>query len=424
MFENTFNKFKDNNKYIDKNRIERSKNVSYNIINHHNYQNYPYGTKHQPAINLYDPIFKSRPKSEIIDKSIFTRSQSNHIKKYNFNNTLPFKTNSTRAYNKPNIKDNLVMTYKNYPITTPININNSIENRIAYSQSIQNRIRSVKEISKPLSVELNKENGIYNPSAKCVKEYSYKEDQNKECRATMEDLCVIMDKFMNDINRGLFCLYDGHGGIEPVKYVKDRIPDLLIKYLNDGNTVEKSLIFSFQKVDDELKVLSQSDNHGTTACIVYIYKEVDTILGCKNILYCANVGDTRCILLTDKQAKRISYDDKASDNSEAYRIRKAGGIIFNGRVFGQLALSRALGDHGMKKHGVISTPHVFRHIISEKDKYIVICSDGVWDVTTDEDVYNLSAACKNSDELSSMILKNAIKNGSRDNISCITIKVN
>ncbi len=391
-------------------------------MNHHNYQNYPYFSKKQTAINLYDPIFK-RPKSELIDKTIFTRSQSNSIRKYNFTNTLPFKTNSTRANNKTNIKDNLVSAYKNVPISAPIHINNALDNRIAYSQAIQNRIRSVKEISKA-NVELNKENGIYNPSAKCVKEYSYKEEQNKEYRSTMEDFCIIIDKYMNDVNKGLFCLYDGHGGDDPVKYVKDRMPEIFAKYINEGFNPEKSFIFSFQKVDDELKVMSQSNNQGTTACIVYIFKEYDTILGNKNILYCANVGDTRCIILTETEARRISFDDKASDEAEAYRIRKSGGIIFNGRVFGQLALSRALGDHGMKKNGVINTPHVYRHVISENDKYVVISSDGVWDVLTDEDVFKFGKACRNSDELSGLILRNAIKNGSRDNISCITIKVN
>jgi len=36
----------------------------------------------------------------------------------------------------------------------------------------------------------------------------------------------------------------------------------------------------------------------------------------KKILYIANVGDTRAVLLNDKQFLRISYDHKGSDSKE------------------------------------------------------------------------------------------------------------
>lgn len=266
---------------------------------------------------------------------------------------------------------------------------------------------------------------LFNSSAKSVKEYSYTENRNSSFRNTMEDYCKIIDRYMNDNSKGLFCLYDGHGGSEPVKYVSNRMPDIFSKCLMETkNNIEKSLISTFQKVDDELKVLSDCENIGTTACLVYIFKDADIITGGRKTIYCANVGDTRCILLQNSTFKRMSYDHKCTDETEVSRIRKVGGVVFNGRVFGQLALSRALGDHAMKKYGVICTPYINRHIVSEKDRFIVVCSDGVWDVLSDEEVFNLSQKVKRADELSLLIVNNAVDKGSRDNISCIVVRLN
>ena len=275
------------------------------------------------------------------------------------------------------------------------------------------------------SKKIDDSNNIYNPSAKSVKEYSYKENKNPSYRNSMEDFPKIIDKYMNDNTKGLFCLYDGHGGSEPVKYVCERVPEIFSKFLNETkNNIEKSLVYTFQKIDDELKLYSDSENVGTTACLIYIYKDADIITGGRKTIYCANIGDTRSVLLNNSSFKRMSYDHKCTDESEVARIRKVGGIVFNGRVFGQLALSRALGDHAMKKYGVICTPYINKHILTEKDKYIVICSDGVWDVLSDGDVFDISTKIKTSEELSSVIVNTAIEKGSRDNISCIAIKIN
>ena len=106
------------------------------------------------------------------------------------------------------------------------------------------------------------------------------------------------------------------------------------------------------------------------------------------------------------------------------RIIKQGGIVFAGRVYGQLMLSRAFGDWELKNYGVSCEPHIVRMNIEEEDKYIVIASDGVWDVLEDEDVYALNRTAKNSMDLCINILKTALEKGSMDNISCFVIGIN
>jgi hypothetical protein len=169
-----------------------------------------------------------------------------------------------------------------------------------------------------------------------VKEYSYTEEKNS--RDNMEDFSKIVDKYMNDTSKALFSLYDGHGGSEPVIYVKERMPEILS--VNLGlYAVEEALISSFKKVDEEIKTIN-SENTGCTACIVLVLNENG-----KRMIYCANVGDSKCLLISDTNARFITEDHRCSNSEEVTRVRQAGGIVFNGRVFGQLMLTRAIGDH-------------------------------------------------------------------------------
>ena len=100
-----------------------------------------------------------------------------------------------------------------------------------------------------------------------------------------------------------------------------------------------------------------------------------------------------------------------------------GGIIFGGRVFGNLMLTRAFWDYELKQYGVICNPHISKNEIDIDDKYIIIASDGVWDVIDDNYVFNLSKECKNSKELCDLIVKYSLEK-SLDNISCFVIKLN
>ena len=72
-------------------------------------------------------------------------------------------------------------------------------------------------------------------------------------------------------------------------------------------------------------------------------------------------------------------DHKASDQAELDRIKAMNGVILDGRVGGTLAISRAFGDHSLKKAGVIANPTIKKHILRNSDKFLIIASDGVWD---------------------------------------------
>lgn len=70
----------------------------------------------------------------------------------------------------------------------------------------------------------------------------------------------------------------------------------------------------------------------------------------KNFIYVANAGDSRCVLSVEGKNEDLSKDHKPDDELELNRIKNAGGAVTNGRVNGNLNLSRALGDLTFKEN--------------------------------------------------------------------------
>lgn len=105
--------------------------------------------------------------------------------------------------------------------------------------------------------------------------------------------------------------------------------------------------------------------------------------GLHNVLYVANVGDTRAVLSKSGQAERLSVDDKCDNIDEQIRIKQSNGLIVMNRVGGVLAVTRAFGDHSLKDSGLIAVPHIVKYTLKPFDKFLVIASDGVWDELSD-----------------------------------------
>lgn len=78
------------------------------------------------------------------------------------------------------------------------------------------------------------------------------------------------------------------------------------------------------------------DSIGCTANVIMIedYKK----------LYIANAGDSRSVLGRGGKAVPLTFDHKPENDEERRRIEKAGSVITEGRVDGNLNLSRSLGD--------------------------------------------------------------------------------
>lgn len=124
------------------------------------------------------------------------------------------------------------------------------------------------------------------------------------------------------------------------------------------------------------------DSKGCTANVLLIKD---------NTLYVANAGDSRCVFAVNGKAVPMSVDHKPSVLSEKTRILKAGSTISaEGRIDGNLNLSRSIGDMKYKKnknlnpkdHPVTAFPEVKSMPLSQNLDFIVMGCDGIWEDKT------------------------------------------
>ncbi|KAK4131191.1 PP2C-domain-containing protein [Trichocladium antarcticum] len=185
-----------------------------------------------------------------------------------------------------------------------------------------------------------------------------------------------------------FGVYDGHGGDKVALFAGDNIFRIVSKQetfktgnyeqaLKDGFLATDRAILADPKYEDEVS--------GCTACVGLITDDK---------IYIANAGDSRSVLGVKGRAKPLSFDHKPQNEGEKARITAAGGFVDFGRVNGNLALSRAIGDFEFKKSAelapeqqiVTAYPDVVVHEMGDDDEFLVIACDGIWDCQSSQAV--------------------------------------
>ena len=244
------------------------------------------------------------------------------------------------------------------------------------------------------------------------------------------------DSHINDLDIGpsnktqLFGVFDGHGGNEVAKFVQNHFTEEFLKNQNYlKNYSKKALKEKIQKMDqlmlekdgvEELLSLykkskeeaSKIKENNRNAQIEMLREVIDPkeqadakismFTGCTgNVLvvqdkklFFANAGDSRSVLCKKGTAVPMSIDHKPSIPAELKRIEKAGGWVSDGRVLGNLNLSRGIGDYEYKmdkklkpEEQIISNmPEIKIEKLSDDVDFIVIACDGIWDCKTNQEV--------------------------------------
>lgn len=101
------------------------------------------------------------------------------------------------------------------------------------------------------------------------------------------------------------------------------------------------------------------------------------------------MGDSRCIVVQRSgKIVELSSDHKPNRPDELSRIEALGGRVSNRfipRVQGVLAVSRAMGD--MELHPYVTCePEFMSKRIESDDLFMIMASDGLWDVMSNKDV--------------------------------------
>ncbi|KAF8908875.1 phosphatase 2C-like domain-containing protein [Gymnopilus junonius] len=203
-------------------------------------------------------------------------------------------------------------------------------------------------------------------------------------RITMEDAhtaLLDLDSEPGNTN-AFFAVYDGHGGSTVARFAGLNVHKRLVsEETYQQGDYESALKKAFLGTDEDLLAnpAHTRDPSGCTAVAALITRD--------NKIYVANAGDSRSVISIQGEVKPLSFDHKPTSATERARISAAGGYIEYGRVNGNLALSRALGDFEFKKNYslgpeaqiITANPDVTCHEITDEDEFLVLACDGIWD---------------------------------------------
>jgi len=258
-------------------------------------------------------------------------------------------------------------------------------------------------------------------------------------RMDMEDAhitkAVLSDRLSN---YSLFAVFDGHAGKEVANLTSLEFTNHLLTIspfdkLNNEDEYKqqeiiKALHQAFQTWDVKLRthphLLKLNDRSGSTATGVLITPRHYFVF---------NVGDSRTILIRNKQLEFATDDHKPMNDGERKRIEGAGGRVIINRINGSLAVSRALGDFDYKANPsqgnleqlVSPDPCVTCIDRDDEDNYLLVACDGIYDFLPNQDIVDYINERFTSEEHERDIVSNlidlALYKNSKDNMSAVVI---
>lgn len=189
----------------------------------------------------------------------------------------------------------------------------------------------------------------------------------------------------------------------------------------DTAWIKKRFTTAFHKMDERLRThpkLRRCMTSGTTAVAMLVQGD-DLVVG--------NVGDSRAILVSRHQdgsliAEQLTRDLKPDSPGERERIKECQGRVFaledephtarlwlpNSDAPG-LAMARAFGDFCLKDHGLIATPEMSHRKVTKDDEFIVLATDGVWDVLSNKSVLDIIASCRSKEDAAKSVVDAAMR---------------
>ncbi len=205
----------------------------------------------------------------------------------------------------------------------------------------------------------------------------------------------------------LLCVCDGMGG-----YMKgDFASKIAADIVSNAFKTKRKWIFAFQVrqwIDKIIKtinssVFSQANDSdtlkgmGTTLCIAIFFRER---------IYVANIGDSRCYILINEDAKQITRDQTYVEYLASYKeIKEEEKLTSKDRH----ALMNFIGQ---KK----SVDYELK-VLKNNRKTILLCSDGLYNNATNKQISSVLSSQERLDQKISSLIGVANSNGGTDNIA-------
>jgi len=216
----------------------------------------------------------------------------------------------------------------------------------------------------------------------------------------------------------LFGVYDGHGGGDASAYLQKHLLPSIVQQLARpsvaregvaheghaydsrrlGSAASEALVEGFRACETAL--MERGCRAGATAAVMMMQSGGD----CLHFAWC---GDCRAVLCRAGQACVLTTDHRAADATiaERARVKREGGELKDGRLAGCLEVTRAFGDMeqggsssagtgtgGRKIPGLTAEPQLLSQHLKHDDEFVVLATDGLWDVMSPEEVVRIAGS--------------------------------
>ncbi|XP_038987150.1 probable protein phosphatase 2C 5 isoform X1 [Phoenix dactylifera] len=237
-------------------------------------------------------------------------------------------------------------------------------------------------------------------------------------RSEMEDDVVVRSDGLDGFS--FAAVFDGHAGFSSVEFLRNELYKECTIALQGGllltsknfNAVRDAIQKAFQNVDSKLLIwleqMGNEDDSGATATVMFLRNDV---------LIISHLGDSCVAISRTGKAEVLTNPHRPYGNNkvsleEVKRIRAAGGWIVDGRICGEISVSRAFGDMRFKtkknemlvkgvEEGrwtekfvsriqfkgdlVTSSPDIYQVELGSDVEFVLLASDGLWDYMKSSD---------------------------------------
>lgn len=271
-------------------------------------------------------------------------------------------------------------------------------------------------------------------------------------KKTLQDRYV-SDEAMEELGV-YFAVLDGHGGTQVADHAAKQLHKNIMchfrqKQVQPASRDEKirsAIKEAFNQTDKEILAVAERKKYeqvGSTVVAALLHGNPK--LGTALRLVVANLGDSRAVLCRGGQAVAVSEDHKPTRIDEKKRIERAGGLVLQvrgawrvaasmnpnsmskaaRREYQGLAMTRSLGDLFFKQPTTLSIaePEIQIIPLTDKDLFLVLATDGVYDVLGNQEVVDLAIKHWDSPEdAAKSVVRTAYQRGSDDNLTVLVIQ--